>query len=151
MKVIRGMINMYYYSIGYNSYEDSDYIKLCHEKEFSQKEFSDMVLDCVNDVVLKLKEDFKNPKENKKYAWFYDFYRFDHKPVLYFSSLYLIFAEVLCEKYLFEKTSEQTKFTFYGEGNIFDSENNIDKEFKSLSSRLKKQLENAEIHESHKK
>ncbi|VVB81324.1 Uncharacterised protein [uncultured archaeon] len=33
----------YLYSVGYHTYEESDYRQLCHERKFSQQEFEDIV------------------------------------------------------------------------------------------------------------
>ena len=36
---------MYFYQVGYGSYEDSGEINLCHHKKFNKKQFEDMVVD----------------------------------------------------------------------------------------------------------
>lgn len=50
---------MYFYNIGYNSYEESDYSQLWHEKKYSEKEFKEIIFKIILDI-------FKNRTEEDK-------------------------------------------------------------------------------------
>lgn len=50
---------MYYYKLGYWTYEGSDYIVLTHDTLFNKKEFHDMIHKCIYEVLKEVPEEFR--------------------------------------------------------------------------------------------
>ena len=42
---------MYIYNIGYHSYEESEYIQIYHQKKFNDKEFGEIVMRVVVNIL----------------------------------------------------------------------------------------------------
>ncbi len=138
---------MFYYSIGYNSYEDSESIKLCHEKKFDNNEFEKIVISCTDIVADRLKEDLQKGYDEKQYDLYYDFKKI---LVVHFASIYQIFADVLCEKYGFKIVKDTCSFYLFGWPNMmiendWDEEKN-DKRYHKVAQIIRDKLKNVEVH-----
>ena len=140
---------MFYYSIGYGSYEDSDYIQLMHETEFGKRKFEQIIFDAVPFVLEELKTDFLN--KDAKYHWYYDFY--DKRLHIGFDALFSIFAEVLCEHFGFERMGYTASFHLFGWPNMMEEDSwdheKADKKYAKLAVMIRDGLKDVEIHPDH--
>lgn len=63
---------MKFYSVGYSSWESCPKTILCHNMEFTENEFHDMVIDVYYKVyenkILKYKDDLSSIKESDEFA-----------------------------------------------------------------------------------
>lgn len=57
------MDNMYFYSVGYGSYEDSGYIQFTHSSKFSDEQLERVVEDCLFEVLKKFGTEDSNFSE----------------------------------------------------------------------------------------
>ncbi len=134
---------MYFYSVGYCSYEDSDYIALVHQEKYSDDEFFDVIYSTLPFVVEKLKKDLLI--EEYEYDWFYD--KLDKMLNISFRCLYKIIAEVLVEKFGFEKVEYQSELILFGWPNImqekdWDYDNH---KYNKIVELIRKELKDAPI------
>jgi hypothetical protein len=90
---------MYYYQVGYGSYEESDIHTLKHEKQFTQEQFDELVSDCVVKVYHSQPDDYMR----KQLMWLND------KVI-----------ELLVSEYGFQKPVFQASFIAFGWADLDD-------------------------------
>lgn len=100
---------MYIYNIGYNSYEESEYYQLYHEKKFNQKEFEGIVIEAVI-FVLKESESVENHKH----------YKHEGRPKITFQDILFSVVEVLVKNFGFKEVKFTSKFNVFGWADILD-------------------------------
>lgn len=156
---------MYYYNIGYFSFEDSGYVQLVHSKKFTEEEFNEMVYICFGDVIKKIKKEIAMPiEELEKYYsdkdndedyifWHCDY---NNKISLCFMDIYRYIAYMLCKNFGFEYLKFEADFSIFGWDNLNDKEDNyrsnnpIDSEKeKKLRDIINENLADIQIHPSH--
>lgn len=133
---------MYFYRIGFYSYEESNYLVVFSEKKYTKEEFNKLVIDIAAPIVLEqqkknvlqVEEDIAEfKKENLKYDA--ESMRENAKSVTW-DSVYREVAEVLCLKYGFNMLEYQAEFSLFSWSNIIGSkiifEREQTPEFKAL-------------------
>ncbi len=126
---------IYYYKIGWHDYESSEYIEICHTKEFSEQEIEEMIEEAVVELLISrkgfygsfdwydegnyirtrekikkvYKEVLKNDKEVEKY-----FESSSNKYYTRFHDIFLDAADVMVKKYGFEKIKYKQKISVWG-------------------------------------
>lgn len=134
---------MYFYSIGYSSYEDSDYIALIHKEKYSDNEFFDIIYSSIPFVAEKLKADIL--LDDSEYDWFYNHY--DKMLNINFGFLYKIIAEILIEKFEFEKIEYQSELILFGWPNVMQEKDwDYDNpKYNKIAELIRKELKDAPI------
>lgn len=119
---------MYSYEIGYGSYEDSNYIQLTHEKQFTEEEFDEMVYACVESVMEEVKIQCAIPRkkllnktesEHPYIGWYCGY---DESFHLNFEAIHELVAEYMCSKFDFKPLKFQQRFNVFGWCNLNNSE-----------------------------
>ncbi len=80
---------MYNYALGFQGWEDGDYVMLAHEKLFTDQEFHSLVKEVLPAAIQKEKEDRSYADEDDEFGY------------LNFADLYRWVAELLCERFNF--------------------------------------------------
>ncbi len=126
------------YNVGYDSYEESEYIQLYHEKEFSQQKFEEIVIEA---TILVLKEDKENYinryKELKEKGD-------DILPTVTFQDILHSVVEALVKSFGFKKVKFTGDFNVFGWADILDEkewEHDRDELLRKLTERARKGLE----------
>jgi len=142
------MKNVYYYEVGYNSYEEAPIWTLSHEKKFTKKEFDNILLDASEEVFLKLQKQWNEElyKTDEEYLKEQEEYRkrdpnyLEHLMYDSFDNLYSDVVNLLIEKYGFEKLKISHSFIPFGWASVLidDWENDTNKELVLLRKRLSK-------------
>ena len=137
---------LYYYRIGYHSWEEHGYIELLHKQEYNKKEFENMFVEAVLDLLLNKREkcnlilaeegeipNFMIEQSNsKKYK------SIDYKYYSDFMSIYDKVAEIMIEKYGFEEIEYKQEISLEGFNHITKkcTDSYISKEEKRIFSRI---------------
>lgn len=99
---------MYFYNIGYNSYEECPDVTLCHEKEFTREDLENMVIEAIKEIIPQRKFDY-DFKENYGDLLFSSY---EGKCVL----------DVLCDGFGFSRIKYTAQFSAFGWASIFDDD-----------------------------
>jgi len=140
--------NIFFYSVGYYSYEDSGYIALMHEQQFSEEEFNGMVVACSDAVAQRAKEHFER-EEDFGFRGYYN--SFDEIIHINFSHIYEEIVNEMCLQYNFIQVKYQAGFSLFGWPN-FNVEKDWDYEdemYVKISKIFRDALKDIKIHPSH--
>lgn len=111
--------SLYFYRVGYGSYEDSGVIAITHEKKFTNAEFENMILEVVPGILER-----KHKKEMKK--WEEVDYREDEDPEykrverevwalnVRFEEIYPLIGKALCRKFGFKPVKYKADYFVWG-------------------------------------
>ncbi len=140
---------LYYYKIGYYSWEMHDNIGLLHKEEFNKQQFEDMFVESVLELLLNKRDqcnlilaeegeipDFMIEQSiSKKYKGIDYHYYSD------FMSIYDKVAEVMVEKYGFEKVKYKQEVNLDGFVHIVEkcTDYTVPKEEKKIFNRISKE------------
>jgi len=113
----------YLYSVGYHTFEESDYVQLCHQRKYGQQEFEKFVIHAT-------------AKVTKHYT--------DRKRVTFQDVLWNVVKEL--EKDGFQRAQFSAKFHVFGWADIMDK-----RDWKSDRDVLLNKLTNAVKKPSHRK
>ena len=91
---------MFNYKIGYSSYEDSHYVELSHETEYSKEQLQSLVFEAV-------KYFFNNLKEE-------DHYKYDKPYNINFSDIIDKIRDILINQFGFKKIEYNSHFDIFG-------------------------------------
>jgi len=139
---------MYYYSIGYTSYEDSGFAVLMNEQQFSSGEFNAMVFSCVSLVA----QETKSYYEQSEFQTGFGYYSVYDKLInVKFSDIYETIADKLCEKFDFAKLEYQADFALFGWPNLNEKEDwdYDDERHIKISEMFMDALKDVKIHPEH--
>lgn len=100
---------MYFYSIGYTSYEECPDITLCHEKIFTSEELEDLIIKSMRDIIPTLDFEYSFQSNFSELLMGYDPNR---KNVI----------DILCYKYGFIPLKYTATFRAFGWASVFDHE-----------------------------
>lgn len=137
---------MYFYTVGYGSYEDSGNISLVHRKEYTEEEFENMVKECAKIVTEQYlyKEKEKRIKDKERLQFTLEF----NDPLkVDFSDIYEKVADLLCIKYTFKKLKYTQRYSVFGWANLV-GENNWEEESDEKLNKLKEYLSDIIIPET---
>ncbi len=155
---------LYYYKIGYYGYEESDYIELLHKEKFNKKEFEDMFVKSVLELLLNKRDscnlilaeegkipDFMMEGLKKKYKKFmtpaenfdeyvkqqvnrHSYYKYHSD----FMGIYESVAKIMVEKYGFEKIQYKQRISLDGFAHLVEKnkDSDIQKEEKKIFNRI---------------
>lgn len=129
---MKKVVEMHIYNIGYNSYEESEYVQLYHEKKFSQKEFENIVIEAVVSVLKKYKELKNSSVEDSRL-----------KSRTTFQNMLFSVIEMLVKKFGFKEVKFIGKFDVFGWADILDEndwEDNRDEQLNKLTKSVKQKL-----------
>lgn len=114
---------MYIYNVGYHSYEESEYVQLCHTKKFNKKEFEKIVTKATVNIL----KEYKIKKGEK----------------LSFQDILHEVVRELIKNFGFEEIKFTSEFNVFGWANILDEKDwkhDRDEQLKLLTKLLKKEL-----------
>lgn len=109
---------MYFYNIGYCSYEDSYYAQLAHREKFSRERLKEMVFEVAADLLLK--DIFRYSR------WDTRLNREDKLVGVRYANFDYVLINAICreliKRYNFEKVKFEATFYTFGWANIFDKD-----------------------------
>jgi len=100
---------MYFYNIGYNSYEECPDVTLCHEKQYTRDEIEEIIIKAIRELIPLRKFDYSYQSNFGDILMGHDP---KQKNVI----------ELLCEKYGFMSIKYTAQFSAFGWASIFDKE-----------------------------
>ncbi|MBI2671918.1 hypothetical protein HYX16_03210 [Candidatus Woesearchaeota archaeon] len=113
----------YVYSIGYHSYEESEYVQLYHKNKFSNKAFRKIVIKAVINLLKK--------------------WKIEKGGGITFQNIFFSVIDELIKEFHFEKLEFTARFDIFGWADILnekDWEGVRDKELNELTNEIKKQI-----------
>jgi len=116
---------MYIYNIGYDSYEETEYVQLYHKNKYKNKEFEEMIMKAVVNVLSKQK--------------------IKKSEIISFQDIFSDLIEELIKNFGFKKVKFDSKFNVFGWTNILDKEDwkNIrDEKLNKLTDYIKSRKKN---------
>lgn len=127
---------MYTYRIALTSYEEYHPIELLHKNKFTRDEIIEMYCSCIEEVYLKLFEDFKNVE--RIYSW-------DMKLESYVSMFHSELMDIFIKKFGFEKVKYKVDLGIWSF--INDDPNENVRDYNKGLIKIKHKLVNlAELH-----
>ena len=103
---------MFFYEVGYGSYEDSGYIQLFHKKEFSEEEFEALILEVAPEAAERSLERQESLEDETQKGDYYRGHRFE--------DMYPHIAALLIEKHGFREISYCARYSVFGWPNLLD-------------------------------
>lgn len=135
---------MYFYDVGYQTYEDSDAVVLGHSKKFSRTQLEKMIFAVLPSIL-----DAHIEKDEESKQKLYDHYQQSFvttgsKSCIVFSDIYEQISDALCKQYGFTKISFATRYHVFGWANLLSKkdwlhERNYDDNLIRLTEMLEKQ------------
>ena len=140
---------MFYYEMGYGSPEDSEVVTLMHKRSFRKHEYNKMIYDCSMDAAriyfTEEQKQFKEIRESKDNHGTRREYMYEDKHIrISYTDIYEKVAELMCERYGFERPKVKQSWLAMGWDNL---RNNNDWKSYGANARLQNKISRAIIDE----